>query len=83
MLDHTPTRVTPTSKTLIDVIFTSSCVDCIENGVLDITLSDQYATFASLNLTKTKLPGHTVKCRNFNSFSDNDFISDLIPCKTL
>ena len=50
---------------------------------LDITLSDHYATFASLNLTKPKLPGRTVKCRNFNSFSYNDFISDLISCETL
>ena len=79
----TPTQVIPTSKTLIDLIFTSSCIDCLESGVLDITLSDHYATFASLNLTKPKLPGRTVKCRNFNSFSYNDFISDLISCETL
>ena len=51
-----PTRVTETSKTLIDVIFTSNPAIIVDSGVVVTHISDQYLVFAVLNLRMPKPP---------------------------
>lgn len=74
------TRVTPTSKSTIDVILSShpelhTCTD-----VYEIALSDHYLIYTSLDLTKSKknVQAHKHICyRSYKNFNDNDFIHDV------
>ena len=44
-----PTRVTETSKSLIDVIFTSNPAIIVDSGIVETHISDHYLVFAALN----------------------------------
>ena len=49
-----PTRVTETSKSLIDVIFTSNPTIIVDSGIVGTHISDHYLVFAALNLRMPK-----------------------------
>ena len=55
-----PTRITPTSKTLIDHIYTNSIQNSYDSGVIYSTISDHLATFhlrpLHSKITNTKAP---------------------------
>ena len=71
-----PTRVTETSKTLIDHLITNDKQRTVAAGVLISDLSDHYGVFAmmSYNNNRSKL---TVFIRDTNKFILDDFLLDL------
>ena len=60
-----PTRVTETSKTLIDVNFTSNPAITVDSGIVETRISDHYLVFAVLNLRVPKPPAAYVVPRNY------------------
>ena len=74
-----PTRITPTSATLIDVIYTN-CPDKIAcSGVCHISISDHSLVFAYRQLSINGISrGHnTITYRNFRKFNRNHFRNDV------
>ena len=51
-----PTRVTETSKSPIDVIFTSNPAIIVDSGIVETHISDHFLVFAALNLRMPKPP---------------------------
>ena len=49
-----PTRVTPTSKSLLDHIVHKDCLRNLEYGVIKTNITDHYATYIHLNITKSE-----------------------------
>ena len=72
-----PTRVTETSKTLIDVIFTSNPAITVDSGIVETHISDQYLVFAVLNLRMPKPPAAYVVARSYKHYDPQSFLSDL------
>ena len=72
-----PTRLTETSKTLIDVIFTSNPAITVDSGVVETHISDQYLVFAVLNLRMPKPPAAYVVARSYKHYDPQSFLSDL------
>ena len=71
-----PTRVIETSKTLIDVIFTSNPAITVDSGVVETHISDQYLVFAVLNLIMPKPPAAYVVARSYKHYDPQSFLSD-------
>lgn len=72
-----PTRVTATSKSLIDVIMTSNSALIAESGVMKTHISDHYLVYAVLNLKMPKPPPTYVIARNYKHYDPESFVSDL------
>ena len=72
-----PTRVTPVSSTLLDIIFCSDHIHPVLSGVHHINLSDHYAVFVVIPCKKPHKPANIIKHRNFKKFNFNNFICDL------
>ena len=72
-----PTRVTETSKTLIDVIFTLNPAITVDSGVVETHISDQYLVFAVLNLRMPKPPAAYGVARSYKHYDPQSFLSDL------
>ena len=51
-----PTRVTETSKSPIDVTFTSNPAIIVDSGIVETHISDHFLVFAALNLRMPKPP---------------------------
>ena len=76
-----PTRVTTTSSTLIDVIL-SSCPDKhVKTSVIDCSLSDHCLVLTEFTSRSSKTHVHkTVTFRNFKKFDLSQFLNDLSDC---
>ena len=74
-----PTRVTPSSKTLIDHIYTSNEDNISSVRVNKQTISDHYAIFGNrkLNSVVNSHSHQTITYRSFKHFDENAFINDL------
>ena len=72
-----PTRVTETSKSLIDVIFTSNPAISVDSGIVETHISDHYLVFAALNLKMPKPPAAYVVARSYKYYDSRSFLSDL------
>ena len=74
-----PTRVTLSTSTLIDVIYTNFPDNHSFTGVYEISLSDHYLVYTVLsNLTSISNKAHReVRFRNYMSFIEQGFIDDL------
>ena len=74
-----PTRVTPSSKTLIDHIYTSNEDNISYVRVNKQTISDHYAIFGNriLNCAVNRHSHQTITYRSFKHFDENAFINDL------
>ena len=73
-----PTRITPNSKTLIDVIFTTNCNICMNTDVIHHSYSDHalvYTDIVSNFKKKGSSNGNhvTKKFRSFKNFSVDNF----------
>ena len=76
-LINLPTRVTPTSKTIIDLFCTSNCDLYKESGVIQTAISDHYMIYAIRNSRPIKA-GHKIKnYRCFKEFNEHSFVNDL------
>ena len=75
-----PTRVTNTTSTLIDHIYTNRPQLISETCIPVCGISDHYPTFCTLKLNKDKINTntyHKIRYRNFKSFKENAFLMDL------
>ena len=72
-----PTRVTETSKSLIDVIFTSNPATIVDSGAVETHISDHYLVFAALNLTMPEPLAAYVVARSYKYYDPQSFLSDL------
>ena len=73
------TRVTETSKSLIDVIFTSNPAIIVDSGIVETHISDHYLVFAALNLRMPKPPAaYTLSLGAISTtIPARSFLSDL------
>lgn len=79
-LIQTPTRVTSTSKTLIDHIYVSEKRNILETCVPVFGCSDHYPVCLTWSRKGIKIPkaGHkTITYRSFSKFNEDNFLSDL------
>nr|CAH7729450.1 unnamed protein product [Callosobruchus chinensis] len=75
-----PTRITPSSATCIDVIFTNSGLSELVAGVgvyLTDDISDHHAIFCHLKLDIIKTQPKIITYRDFKNFSKDLFLEDL------
>lgn len=75
-----PTRVTPTSSTLIDHIYTNMEENVNHVSVSKISISDHYVIFGNrkLNFSIGKHCHQTISYRSFKHFDEHAFIQDLL-----
>lgn len=74
------TRVTNSSRSIIDIIFTSDPSLHVTSGVYKICLSDHYLTYTILGQSKPALEKqkhNKVRYRSYKEFNLNNFLSDL------
>lgn len=76
-LIDSPTRLTETSSSLIDLIFTNSN-SISKSGSLYFGLSDHNLIYCVKKSLKPKLSPRIISFRNFKNFDRNEFILDLI-----
>lgn len=72
-----PTRITPTSATLLDVVMVSDADIVAESGVIVSDISDHDLVFCRTNITSSRLQPKLITYRDFSSFNYNDFQRDL------
>ena len=79
-LVNEPTRVTPVSSTLIDVIFTSHPDNVSCSGVSHVGISDHSLIYAfrKISLPAAVKGSSTVSYRQFKNFDCNRFRSDIL-----
>ena len=77
-----PTRITPNSKTLIDVILSTDCSICVDTDVVHHSFSDHSLVHTTV-LSNPKKKGsknvnHVTKTfRSFKNFNVHNFVKDL------
>ena len=71
-----PTRVTVTTSTLLDHVYTSFKDAHTETKVLKICVSDHYLVTTTIDSSVT-YKHETVKCRSFKNFNDSSFNLDI------
>ena len=79
-LINRPTRVTTSSATLIDNIFTNCVFDTsLKNGIIKTSISDHFAIFAAIKLSNenTRNQKIKVKKRFFSDKNKESFKQDL------
>ena len=72
-----PTRVTKSSATIIDLIFTNETKNIAKSGVVHIGISDHSLTYVVRKFIPPKSKPITKEVRNFKRFVEEDFINDL------
>ena len=74
-----PTRITPTSATLIDVIYTNCPDKVVCSGVRHISISDHSIVFAYRKLSVNGMSGghNAITYRNFRKFNRINFRNDI------
>ena len=77
-LIDTPTRITNTSSTLIDVIFTNCQNNIVSTGVSHVSLSDHSLVYAFRKISINSPKGHsTLTYRKFKNFDSARFCYDI------
>ena len=72
-----PTRITEHSKTLIDVIQSTSPETIARVEVIPLGLSDHDMVGCVRKLNHHKFPPKLIKCRNYSRYNPNDMCSEL------
>ena len=73
-----PTRITPTSKTLIDNIFTNFINKEISSSNLICNISDHLPQIMKLNLRPKNTPKVKMTKRDMRKFNKDDFVMDFL-----
>ena len=60
-----PTRITASSKTLIDLLLTNSCRRVVDSGVINLTISDHSLIFCVLKSGCPKAAGKPIQYRSY------------------
>ena len=79
LITEEPTRITPTSATLIDVIYTNCPDKVVCSGVRHISISDHSIVFAYRKLSVNGMSGghNAITYRNFRKFNRINFRNDI------
>ena len=73
-----PTRITPTSSTLIDLCITSSPEKISKAGVVHLGISDHSLVFMTLKICYERTGSHrTIETRAFKNFNHHHFLDDV------
>ena len=73
-----PTRITPTSRTLIDLCITSSPEKISNSGVVHLAISDHSLVFMTLKICYERTGIHrTIETRVFKNFNHHHFLNDV------
>jgi hypothetical protein len=72
-----PTRITPHTSSLIDVLLTTMPHEHRRTKVIPVTMSDHYMISTSVEYKKYTKPHRTIKVRNYTKFNPIRFINDL------
>ena len=72
-----PTRVTPVSKTLIDLCITNSPEKVSNSGVIHLGISDHSSVFVTRKVHHDRFCPRTIEMRQFKHFQKNKVLSDL------
>ena len=72
-----PTRVTESSATIIDNIFSNNIQDDIISGNLLLTLSEHFSQFISVNWEKIDFKKLNIYLRDYSKFSNESFLDDV------
>ena len=69
-----PTRITPTSRTIIDLILVSDPAKISQSGVIEIGVSDHFLTYCTRKITKVLYHKHNnVKIRSLKNYNRETF----------
>ena len=71
------TRVSPNSKTLIDLILVSDAITCFKSGVQTIGISDHSLVYLVINGNISLLKPQISRFRSFRTFDEQHFKEDL------
>ena len=73
-----PTRITPTSRTLIDLCITSSPEKISSSGVVHLAISDHSLVFMTLKICYERTGIHgTIESRVFKNFNHHHFLNNV------
>ncbi len=77
-----PTRITESTKSLLDVCITSSTEKIISLGVIHLGISDHSLIYAirKLNYVPKTEARNSIEYRNFKHFNAESFLNDLYCC---
>ena len=73
-----PSRVTPKTKTLIDLVITNSVESLSHSGVYPLSISDHNLIYAVRKIGIPRGQPRLIETRNFRHFNESKFKSDLI-----
>ena len=71
------TRVTETSRSLLDVILVNNDHRITDSGVVPVLLSDHYLVYCILKSGVIKAPPKTTEYHSYKNFDVNTFLADL------
>ena len=72
-----PSRVTMTSRSLLDIVMLSKKDIVKTSGVLDLTIGDHYLVYVFLNRKVPKPPPIYFTTRSFKNYTADQFSSDI------
>ena len=72
-----PTRVTATTKSLIDIVLVSDITFIKRSGVIKTLISDHYPVVVTLKLNKEKQPPQTITTRSFRNYNTDLFEAEI------
>ena len=72
-----PTRITSTTRSLIDLVFVNNQHRIVDSGVVSLSLSDHSLVYCVVKSGVKKAPPRTIEYRSYKSFNANTFIQDL------
>ena len=75
-----PTRITPHSSTLIDLVFVSNSLGELLSGVHPVGLSDHSLVYVILKSIVPKFTSKTCTFRFFRNFNEEGYLTDLRNC---
>ena len=73
-----PTRITESSESLIDVVMSSTPDLVQESGVIETSISDHFSVYMVLNLKLPKQPRSYITGRSFKNYNPMLFTADLV-----
>ena len=71
------TRITETTKTILDLAFVTNPNRISDSGVHSCGLSDHSLIYLVRKNKKVKIPSKTIKYRSMRNFCDNEFVSSV------
>ena len=74
-----PTRITSTSRTLIDLCITNSSEKIVNSGVVHLGISDHSLVFMTIKIRYERVGTRcTIESRDYKSVNSDKFLNDLV-----